>query len=133
MHTFGQQSARKPVQWKFWTSTTSSTNHKTVLKFEIADKIKFWRKVILDLRKMETKLAFKKWVWNMHTASYNSMHMIHLFEFTLAFIKWKLMSAVASLEWFGEKEPFFKKWRSCKHCLQSRPVVPGFARFWQIS
>ena len=30
------------------------------------------------------------------------------------------MSALARLERFGEKDPFFKKWRSCRHCLQSK-------------
>ena len=27
--------------------------------------------------------------------------------------------AVLRLERFGENDPFFKKWRSCRHCLQS--------------
>ena len=34
-------------------------------------------------------------------------------------IKWQLMSALNSLERFGEEDPFFIKWRSCRHCLQS--------------
>ena len=29
------------------------------------------------------------------------------------------MSALASLERFGEEDPFFINWRSCRHCLQS--------------
>ena len=37
----------------------------------------------------------------------------------LDFIKWQLMSALARLQRFGEKDPFFKKWRSCRNCLQS--------------
>ena len=37
------------------------------------------------------------------------------------------MSALASLERFGEEAPFFINWRSCKHCLQSEwPLVSIF-------
>ena len=37
----------------------------------------------------------------------------------IVFINWQLMSALASLERFGEEDPFFINWRSCRHCLQS--------------
>ena len=37
----------------------------------------------------------------------------------LVFINWQLMSALASLERFGEEDHFFINWRSCRHCLQS--------------
>ena len=36
---------------------------------------------------------------------------------------WQLMLALARLERFGEKDTFFKKWRSCRHCLQSESAL----------
>ena len=37
----------------------------------------------------------------------------------LVFINWQLMSALASLERFGEENLVFINWRSCRHCLQN--------------
>ena len=37
----------------------------------------------------------------------------------LVFINWQLMSALASLERFGEEDIVFINWRSCRHCLQN--------------
>ena len=37
----------------------------------------------------------------------------------LVFINWQLMSALASLERFGEEDLVFINWRSCRHCLQN--------------
>ena len=39
------------------------------------------------------------------------------------------MSALASLERFGEEDPFFKKWRSCWHCLQSEWALAIFRAY----
>jgi len=36
------------------------------------------------------------------------------------------MSDLASLETFCEKDPFFKKWRSCRHSLQSELALPAY-------
>ena len=42
----------------------------------------------------------------------------------LVFINWQLMSAMASLERFGEEDVIFINWRSCRHCLQNEwPLV----------
>ena len=35
------------------------------------------------------------------------------------FINWQLMSALASLERFGEENLVFINWRLCRHCLQN--------------
>ena len=40
----------------------------------------------------------------------------------------KMTSALARLERFGEKDPFFKKWRSCRHCLQSEWALVNFLK-----
>ena len=48
----------------------------------------------------------------------------------LVLINWQLMSALASLERFGECNPFFINWRSCRHCLQSEwPLISYFLHF----
>ena len=36
------------------------------------------------------------------------------------------MSALTSLERFGEKDTFFKKWRSCRHSLESELALPAY-------
>ena len=41
---------------------------------------------------------------------------------------WHLMSALATLESFGEKYLVFLKWRSCRHCLQIK--WPLWFFFW---
>ena len=49
----------------------------------------------------------------------------------LVFINCQLMSALTSLERFGDEDPFFINWRSYKHCLQSEwPLLfwLGFCR-----
>ena len=56
----------------------------------------------------------------------------------LVLIKWQLMSALVSLERFDEKDPFFKKLRSCRHYLQSEctvwpePIWIKVRTSWQI-
>ena len=52
-----------------------------------------------------------------------SIHWVNSSAQGSLFQKMTLMSALASLERFGEKDPFFKKWRSCRHCLQSEWVL----------
>ena len=47
-------------------------------------------------------------------------------------MKWQLMSALASLERFGEKDTFFKKWRSCRRCLQSEKPLGVFSKIEEI-
>ena len=38
------------------------------------------------------------------------------------------MSALASLEMFGEENPFFINWRLCRQCLQSEWPLPIFSK-----
>ena len=47
----------------------------------------------------------------------------------LVFINGQLMSALASLERFGEEDPFFINWRSCRYCLQSEWALHGLGIF----
>ena len=40
------------------------------------------------------------------------------------------MSALASLERFGEEDLVFINWRSCRHCLQNKWPLVGSKRIW---
>ena len=49
----------------------------------------------------------------------------------LVFLYWQLMSALASLERFGEEYLVFLKWRSCRHCLQNEwPLVGKSSKYF---